>query len=212
MKNRILCVLGISLLFTASCNKEKTDTHKTPSSSTSIFTPEKNEGLLSVFNRWVGGPIDGDLGRKWIANHAKFNKSYSYVLPAKAIQEILAQPGCVGISFYYAMEGNAMHILPYGVDEAGFTIKNPTVPTNKDNIKRATALQWLAAYTGVVKAHFWGTYSLTRLIEEEKSTFLRFTAAVKDDGKVELLISNAEDAMPKLFQDESSACPPDCSK
>lgn len=215
MKKYVVYATGLVLLIVVACTKTKTTAEKNIPASNPLYSSgnsmkNNSNSLLPVFNRWVGGPIDGDLGRKWIANRLKLYRPYSYMLTAKAIQHILDQPGCIGISFYYAMDGNTMHILPYGVDENGRIIKTSTVPTEKDEIKWEVAAEWRAAYTGVVKAHFWGANSFIRLIDEEKSTWLRFTAALRDDGKVELLISNAEEEMPKRFQDQSGSCPPYC--
>src|SRR5712691_4126867 len=77
-----------------------------PSQDTTLADPaiasssnNANTTVAPLFNKNVGRPIDGNVGRGWINNFAKGNGNVaeSYVIQSTVIKEILSNTACVGI-------------------------------------------------------------------------------------------------------------------
>jgi hypothetical protein len=74
----------------------------------------------------IGAEISHDLAGKMIKDHHdkhSFENSYSYVIGKDMIDQVLAQPGCVGLRFFDAINEVGAKTLVYaGVDEKGKSI------------------------------------------------------------------------------------------
>lgn len=128
----------------------------------------------------------------------------SYTMRAAALRQILEMPGCVGISLQYGVDDSGeLQIFPIGVDGDGRGIADTAVP--------AEARRFIGRYTGTVKSHFFGRGTFTRLLEERRSEAVRVTPAFDDDRAPQLILSDATEKEPRIYEDASypcrSACP-----
>jgi len=83
----------------------------------------------------VGEAIDHELGAKMVKNYqdAHANEiAQCFTVGKKIIEQILAQPGCVAMRIYNAMDDSGKQTLVYaGVDERGETIlEYPAIDEN----------------------------------------------------------------------------------
>lgn len=213
-----LFAMVIVLFFIAhACNKSplsSTENNTTnPQNSEGKFNGITDIAAASPFNKKVGATLDGRTGDRWIAKFLKKNgSSQSYTLNNTYLKSILSQPGCVGISLYYAKDNNnKMHILPVGVNGTGKAIQSLSVSTMQGNISWATAKQWIAANPGAIDAHFFGSNTFDRLNQTPCST-IKVDFALNDLDKQQLLLSNTcQVNFTKQYEDFSVVCPPTCS-
>lgn len=73
----------------------------------------------------IGEEIGLELGTQMVKSYQQANPSdvHSYLIGRNIIDQILAQPGCVGIQFYNAINEKGEKTLVYvGVDQAGKAI------------------------------------------------------------------------------------------
>jgi len=74
----------------------------------------------------IGGEISHDLASKMVKDHHDkytLDGSHSYIIGKNAIDMILAQPGCVGIRFFDALNEEGHKTLVYvGIDSKGKSI------------------------------------------------------------------------------------------
>lgn len=74
----------------------------------------------------IGAEISHELAAKMVKDHHdKFTveNSYSYCIGANVINQILSQPGCVGLRFFEALNEKGEKTLVYvGVDTKGRSI------------------------------------------------------------------------------------------
>jgi len=73
----------------------------------------------------IGEEISHELAAKMVKNHQDVHseESYSYYVGKNVIDQILAQPGCVGMRFFDAINEVGEKTLVYaGIDEKGNTI------------------------------------------------------------------------------------------
>jgi hypothetical protein len=74
----------------------------------------------------IGAEISHELAAKMVKDHHdKFTlqNSHSYCIGANVINQILSQPGCVGLRFFDALNENGEKTLVYvGVDSKGKSI------------------------------------------------------------------------------------------
>ena len=78
----------------------------------------------------VGEEITHDLGAKMIQDYQAANPTdiKGYVIGSNILQEIMSQPGCVGISFYNAYNEMGDKTLVYvGIDRAGKVLSEYSV-------------------------------------------------------------------------------------
>jgi len=92
----------------------------------------------------VGEAIDYDLGAKMIKNYQDANPNQvaqCFTIGKNIIQQVLAQPGCVAMRVYNAMDENGNHTLVYaGVDEKGATIMEYPVIDKSGKLGKVEAL------------------------------------------------------------------------
>lgn len=211
-----LFAVVIALFFIAhACNKSPLSPNEATNEATSTarFSTITDITTVSPFNKKVGATLDGRLGDRWIVNYQKKNgNNKSYTLNNTYLKSILSQTNCVGISLYYGVDNNnKTHILPVGVDAKGKAIQCLSVSTMQGNISWATAKQWIAANTGSIDAHFFGSDTFDRL-NSAPCTTIRVDFAVNDEGKQQLLLSNpCQINLTKQYEDYSVVCPPTCS-
>ena len=77
----------------------------------------------------IGEQISHELAAKMVKDHYdKYSdESKSYVIGRKIIDEILAQPGCVGVRFFDAINESGIKTLVYaGIDSNGKNILEVT--------------------------------------------------------------------------------------
>lgn len=94
---------------------------------------EKNE-----FNEQVGEHIGYDLGVKMVKDYAdRFNECGAQFVGKNILEQIIKQPGCVGINIYKALneQGQKTYVL-VGMDQCGnpileLTAVNPQGELNK---------------------------------------------------------------------------------
>jgi hypothetical protein len=88
----------------------------------------------STFTANVGEEIGLELGAQFISSYRKANPSdvTSYYVGRNILEQVLAQPGCVGIRFYNAYNEAGEKTLVYiGVNAEGTNMLNvTTVNTN----------------------------------------------------------------------------------
>jgi len=85
----------------------------------------------------VGEAIPHELGVQMIADYQTANPTdvKSYYIGRDILQQILAQPGCVGIKFYNAYNEIGEKTLVYvGIDQAGKAIVKYTVVNSDGSI------------------------------------------------------------------------------
>ena len=74
----------------------------------------------------IGGQISHELAAKMVKNHHdahSIDGSNSYYIGKNVIEQMLAQPGCVGIRFFDALSESGNKTLVYvGIDSKGKSI------------------------------------------------------------------------------------------
>ncbi len=89
------------------------------------------------------------------------------------------------------------------MDREGRGIADTAVPVD--------ARRFIGRYTGTVKSHFYGRNTFTRLLDERRSEAVRATQAFDEDRAPQLLLSDAAEKEPRVYEDASfpcrSACP-----
>jgi hypothetical protein len=211
-------VAAVVLCIAPSCKKQSSlsneDLATTQATNAGKFGGPKDITTPNPFNKRVGAPVDGEVGDQWIANFKKvkgYNKTYT--LSNAAVQAIVSQPNCVGISLTYALdEKNNAHILPIGVDFNGKIMKSEYVSTINGNIKWATAQQWIDKDKGPIDSHFLGSSTFGRL-NENPCKIIKVDYAINNKNQQVLLLSNPCEVNLKMkYEDESNTCPENCAK
>lgn len=166
--------------------------------------PKTNE---NPFHKEVGAPIDGTLGRQWIQNYKKSNTGrMDYFLTISSLKSILDNTDCVGICFYYAINGqNEQLILPVGIKKDGTALIPVKVETEQGAIAWKTAKQWMANYKGFIKARFFGSNTFDRLLEDNTCQVIRASFALNNQGAPQLLLANAAVSDPFVFENVSNS-------
>ncbi len=170
------------------------------------------EDAISPFNKYVGAPIPGDIGRAWIGNYKNANGGVgaSYTIISKYLYYLLGEPNCVGICMYYAKDDNGKtHILPVGVDNTGTVIKVPDVITQDGEINWATAQKWISQHLGAIDAHFFGSNTFEqRLLADGTCEEIKIDFATDNKKQPQLLLSNAKQTRVARYEDASFPCDP----
>ena len=99
--------------------------------------------LLTKNYAAVGEEIGLELGEKMITTYQKTYPGdvVGYGIGKDIIQEILAQPGCVGMRFYNAMNEVGQKTLVYvGIDAAGDDIVRKVVVENDGTLASKPAI------------------------------------------------------------------------
>ncbi len=99
--------------------------------------------LLQKDLRKVGEEISHELGAQMVKDYQVANPTdvKAYYIGRNIIDQILAQPGCVGIKFYNAYNEAGQKTLVYvGVDEAGKSLLEYTVVTQEGSIEKSKAI------------------------------------------------------------------------
>lgn len=177
-----------------------------------VATEDAPGAPSGAFSKSVGARIDKEKGERWIANHTRLNGSSNQLfISSEAIKEILAQPGCAGVSLYYAVDAeNTLHIIPIGKTDAGVSLVPDVMITSDTTVTWNAAAKMISAYSGEVRSHFFGANTFDRLFQNENCSAIRITLAVNDEGKPQLLLSDAGDVSPDGYEDVSNPCPPYC--
>jgi len=209
-------VAALVLWIASSCKKQSSpsneDYRTTQATNASKFGGPQDITTPNPFNKRVGAPVDGEVGDQWIANFKKvkgYNKTYT--LNNTAVQTIVSQPNCVGISLTYALDdSNNAHILLIGVDLNGKVMKSLYVSTINGNISWATAQQWIAKDKGPINSLFLGSNTFARL-NENPCKIIKIDYAINAKNEQVLLLSNpCELNLSKKYEDEARPCPPYC--
>ena len=95
-----------------------------------------------------------------------------------------------------------MPIFPSAVDSAGRLLTDVAAP--------ADARRFIDQYSGTVKSHFFGSDTYTRLLDEGRCEAVRATLALDDALAPQLLLSDAAEKEPRVYEDESAVCPTIC--
>jgi hypothetical protein len=82
----------------------------------------------------IGEEITHELGSKMVKDHHDkhtLDGSYSYFIGKDIVDQVLAQPGCVGIRFFDALNEAGDKTLVYvGIDSKGKSILDTTTTVN----------------------------------------------------------------------------------
>ena len=192
------------LLALAACEEmEPEDAAEEPQRE--LSADSANEAETPIFHAAVGAPIDAGTGTRWIENHRRVAGSevVSYTIRVETLRRILGSPGCVGISLQYGVDDSGeLQIVPVGVDGDGRPIADTVVPVE--------ARRFTGRYTGTVKSHFFGRNTFIRLLDERHSEAMRATPALDDDRAPQLLLSDAAEKEPRVYEDRSFPCSSAC--
>jgi hypothetical protein len=86
----------------------------------------------------IGEEISHELAAKMVKNHHdkhSLDKSCSYVIGKKIMEEILSQPGCIGLRFFDAYNESGEKTLVYvGIDAMGKSILEVTTVNSDGKI------------------------------------------------------------------------------
>ncbi len=91
----------------------------------------------------VGEEISHELGAQMVKDYQVANPTdvKAYFIGRNILEQLLAQPGCVGIRFYNAYNEEGNKTLVYvGVDETGKSIFEYTVVNGQGNITTQKAM------------------------------------------------------------------------
>lgn len=91
----------------------------------------------------IGGEISHEMGNDMIkAYETAFpDASTGFMLGRNIIEKILAQPGCVGIRFHYALNDKGQKTVVYiGMDASGNDLLQHTMVTENGVIKSEDAI------------------------------------------------------------------------
>ena len=172
---------------------------------TEVSRSSASELSAPTFRVDVGAPIDGATGSRWIENYrrATGDEAVSYTIPSANLQRALDAPGSVGISLQYGTDdAGGILIVPSAVDSTGRILTDTAAP--------ADARRFIGRYKGTVKSHFFGRNTFTRLLDEGRCEAVRATLALDDARAPQLVLSDASDKKPRIYEDASSPCPPVC--
>jgi hypothetical protein len=215
--------LAIAVVMAYSCSDQvipvETSQSTTASGSTSAANARTENA--SAFNVTVGAPIESTTGERWISNYKKdyASEAKTYTIKAGALNKILCDKKCVGISLAYAQDlQKRLHVLPMGVDGEGRIIAAKSVYTQNGDISWKTAKSWTSNYTGPVQSHFFGQNTFQRLWANGNADIV-ITFALDDNNNPQLLLAVATPtstsgkvSSKSNFEDASAACPPACPK
>jgi len=84
-----------------------------------------------------GGPISKNTAAEWIQRYQDFTEVKAHFFGAEHINNLLKQPGCVGMRIYHAMdETGKRQVLLVGVREDGSNIwpKNSSDPNTTEGM------------------------------------------------------------------------------
>jgi hypothetical protein len=92
----------------------------------------------------VGEAIDHELGAKMVKNYQDAHPNETaqcFNVGKNIIEQVLAQPGCVAIRIYNAMDNSGKHTLVYvGVDDSGNAIFEYPAINEEGKLGRVEAL------------------------------------------------------------------------
>lgn len=91
----------------------------------------------------VGEEITHELAHEFISAYEKAypGENRGYQIGRNIIEQILAQPGCVGISFYYGVNEEGKKTLVYvGIDADGKDLVKRTVITSNGDLSVADGI------------------------------------------------------------------------
>jgi hypothetical protein len=109
----------------------------------------------------VGEEISHELGAQMVKDYQVANPTdvKSYLIGRNILEQLLAQPGCVGIRFYNAYNEEGDKTLVYtGVDEAGKSIFEYTVVNGQGNITTQKAMVADRAVTTEPDGNWWDIF------------------------------------------------------
>jgi hypothetical protein len=224
--NLKMAALAIAVAMAYSCTEQaipvETAQRTAVPSSASVDNARKGSSEnTSTFNVSVGAPIESTTGERWISNYTKDTSRSvkTYTIKAEALNKILCDKKCVGISLSYAQDHQKrLHVLPMGVDGEGRIISATAVYTQNGDISWKAAKSWIANYTGPVQSHFFGQNTFQRLWVNGNADVV-ITFALDDNNNPQLLLAVATPtgasgkvSAQSKFEDASAACPPACPK
>jgi len=220
MKTKVLfmsmlmaCMALVTLISINACNKGEYLNMEDELLSRTLDSPKISiNEVESGFNRFVGAPIDGTIGLKWIKNYTGSHTGrMEYFVLLSELQKILKNSNSVGICLYYAVDEKGEKIvIPVGLDQTGSIIKQTELTTESGNVDWNTAQKWISNFKGSIKAHFFGSNTFERLMKDPYCSVIRASYATDDGGSAQLLLSNAAELDPLVYEDASRPCPPYC--
>ena len=99
----------------------------------------------------IGAEISHELAAKMVKDHHdkhNLDNSYSYIVGKDIINEVLSQPGCVGIRFFDALNESGSKTLVYvGIDAKGKSIMEVTTVNDNGKLTVIRAIAGDELYT-----------------------------------------------------------------
>ena len=189
------------LLSLAACEMESEDA---ADEQTELSAVRADAAVRPIFHAAVGAPLDAATATRWIANRQAAGRELtSYTIRAAVLRRLLRLPGCVGISLQYGVDDSGeLQLFPIGVNGEGRGIADTAVP--------AEARRFIGRYRGTVKSHFFGRDTFTRMLDERGGEAVRATPALDDDRGPQLLLSDAAEKEPRIYEDASFPCRSSC--
>ncbi len=116
----------------------------------------KNQPTSAVNYAQVGEAISHELAGKMVKDYQDAHPAETHLcftVGKNIIEQILAQPGCVAMRFYNAIDENGKQTLVYaGVDEKGYTIMEYPAVNEEGKLGRVEAL--IGDKSGITAAWF----------------------------------------------------------
>lgn len=198
-------IVMLSLLMTISCEENST-VEKLSTQQIRNYT----------FTGKEGDAIPLETAKGWITNYVKSGLSgTSTFFGGEPLKTILAQPGCLGIRFYYAIDDSGnQQVLLIGADREGHDILPSSAIVGKPSsvkisgghdsfnarlgtdVPGETARRWITNYMERfptrVRAHFFGHELLNQILAESSSAGILAHYALGDTGAPLLILVGAD--------------------
>lgn len=208
-----LLVLGltVSSVVLMACQK------KADSSATTIPVSQP------YFHKGVGAPIDSATANRWkqnwiqrqSKNRSTANTPAIFYLPATALRAIISRENTIGILFYYGQDSTSgVYLEAIGIDNRDYVMRTETVITSNGPISWKMAKQWRDYFKQQHPTGIWGYFEGTEAVERllaQDAKLVRIEFGINDNSSQTLLLSNAADPVPLVYEDNLRPCPSYCA-
>ncbi len=182
-------------------------------------TPLINLGQIKAysFDGSEGDPISLDTAKVWVKNNFdKNSQTKGHFVGGEILSKLLAQDGCMGIRFYYAIdELGDLQILLKGADVNGNDISG-SIPTVKailssgdiiggvetldsklgenitEKIYQDRTTNYTRKYSNTISAHFFGYQIINSILSENGCVGIRMHLALNGTQVPQLLLIGAD--------------------
>lgn len=211
MRNNNFTLMGsiaIALLLSVSCNENHVTVNPHKSGTATLAGP-----LVTnyTFTGKEGDPISLDSTKQWLANYNNLNpQGNSWFFGKQTMQAILAQSGCMGIRFFYAIDdGGNQQILMIGAGVDGHSLTQTGISGQSTSrllsggvgyytgmegnpVSASDAQRWITNFMNQnptsIRAHFFGHEILNQILNENNCMGIRANYALNGAGVPQLLL------------------------